>query len=122
LILLQVPSGQTRSGSADGPRSPCGCRAQRTGHVRYRSTADRTTGLSSNVLSRFVTFDGDFGDASLEGLSVEHGSFCENNSLCSVHQVVSRHVPSDRDRWNLFGINGESRRISHAQQSAKFVA
>jgi len=99
LILLQVPSGQTRSGSADGPRSPCGCRAQRTGHVRYRSTADRTTGLSPNVLIRFVTFDGDFGDASL-----------------------SRHVRSDRDRWNLLGINGESRRLSHTQQSAKFVA
>ncbi|MCL1600314.1 MAG: hypothetical protein M3112_02105, partial [Actinomycetia bacterium] len=61
-------------------------------------------------LSSVATFDGDFGDASLEGLTVELSGFFENNSLCSVHHVGFRHVRSDRDRRNLLGINGESRR------------
>jgi len=93
----------------------------------YGSAPRLTAGRSAKRMSTFelspvATFDGDFGDASLEGLTVELRGFCDNNSLCCVHHVVSRHVRSDRDRWNLLGINGESRRISHTQQSAKFVA
>jgi len=68
-----------------------------------------------------ATFHGDTGDASLDGLTLDLSGVCENNSLSSAHHVVSRYVRSDLVRRTLFGINGESRRITHAQQVAKFV-
>jgi hypothetical protein len=100
--------------------------AELTEEAMYGTAPHPTAGRSAKRMGTFelspvATFDGNFGDASLEGLTVELSGFCENNSLCSVYLVVCRHVRSDRDRWNLFGINGESRRISHAQHGAKFV-